>query len=234
MAQRNFAAVAGLLGDPARAAMIDVMMDGGSHAAAALAEAAGVSAPTASAHLAKLVAGGVVAVEAEGRHRRYALKNARVAEAVEALAALAPPPTEKGTRMQGMAAARTCYDHMAGKLGVAVARSLVERGMLARDGDRFELTPEGRAYLAERLGVDVEGALLEKRPLARCCLDWTEREPHVAGALGAALARRSFQAGWVERRAGGRALVVTHAGAAVFEREFGYRASWGAPQPATP
>jgi DNA-binding transcriptional ArsR family regulator len=223
--QPNFAAVAGLLGDAARAAMIDVMMDGGSHAAAALAEAADVSAQTASAHLAKLVAGGVVAVEAEGRHRRYALKSAKVAEAVEALSALAPPPTQGAPRMQVMAAARTCYDHLAGRLGVAAARSLEARGMLMRAGDRFELTPEGRAYFVEVLGVDVEAAFREKRPLARCCLDWTEREPHLAGALGAALARRSFQAGWVEPRPGGRALAVTRAGAAVFEREFGHRAT---------
>jgi DNA-binding transcriptional ArsR family regulator len=222
--QPTFAAVASLLGDPARAAMIDVMMDGGSHAAAALAEAAGISAQTASAHLARLVAGAVVAVEAEGRQRRYALKSPKVAQAVEALSALALP-REGAPRMQVMAAARTCYDHLAGKLGVAAARSLEARRMLTRAGDRFELTSEGKAYFADALGVDVEAALMEKRPLARCCLDWTEREPHLAGALGAALARRSFQAGWVEPRPGSRALAVTPAGATVFAREFGYRAT---------
>jgi DNA-binding transcriptional ArsR family regulator len=224
MPQPAFAPIASLLGEPARAAMVDVMMDGGSHAAAALAEAAGVSPQTASAHLAKLVAGGVVHVEAEGRHRRYALKSAKVAEAVEALGALAPA-IEAGPRSQVMAAARTCYDHLAGKLGVAAARSLEARGILVRAGDRFELTAKGRVYLGEQLGVDVDGALREKRPLARCCLDWTEREPHLAGALGAALARRSFQAGWVEPRPGTRALAVTPAGAATFEREFGYSAA---------
>jgi DNA-binding transcriptional ArsR family regulator len=225
MPKPRFAPVASLLGEPARAAMIDVMMDGGSHGAAALAEAAGVSAQTASAHLAKLVAGGVVAVEAEGRHRRYALASAKVAQAVEALSAVAPPPHKEGPRMQVMAAARTCYDHLAGKLGVAVARSLEARGMLVRAGDRFELSPEGRAYLGQVLGVDVEAALREKRPLARCCLDWTEREPHLAGALGAALARRSFQARWVEPRPGSRALKITSAGASLFAREFGYSAA---------
>jgi DNA-binding transcriptional ArsR family regulator len=225
MPQPAFASVASLLGEPARAAMIDVMMDGGSHGAAALAEAAGVSAQTASAHLAKLVAGGVVAVQADGRHRRYALASAKVAEAVEALSAVAPPPRKEGARMRVMAAARTCYDHLAGKLGVAMARSLEARGMLVRAGDRFELTPEGRAYLGQALGVDVEAALREKRPLARCCLDWTEREPHLAGALGAALARRSFEARWVEPRPGSRALKITPAGASLFAREFGYSAA---------
>jgi DNA-binding transcriptional ArsR family regulator len=218
-----FAAVASLLGDPARAAMIDCMMDGGSHAAAALAEAAGVSAPTASAHLTKLVTGGLVAVAAEGRHRRYALTNTKVAEAVEALSALA----QSGGRPPKpvMAAARTCYDHLAGKVAVAVARSLVDRQLLKRVGDRFELSPAGQAYFAETLGVDVEAALRQKRPLARCCLDWTEREPHLAGALGAALARRAFQAGWIEPLEGSRALTVTAEGAGVFAREFGYHAA---------
>ena len=222
--QLSFAGVASLIGDAARAAMIDRMMDGGSHAAAALAEAAGVSAQTASAHLARLVAGGLVAVEKEGRHRRYRLKNAQVAAAVEALSALALPGHAR-PRMAVMAAARTCYDHLAGKLGVAAARALEEGGMLVRAGDRYELTSQGRAYLAGTLGVDVEAALLEKRPLARCCLDWTERQPHLAGALGAALARRAFLAGWVEPRSGTRAVAVTPAGACVFEREFGYRAA---------
>ena len=97
--------------------------------------------------------------------------------------------------------------------------------MLVRAGDRFELSPEGRAYLGQVLGVDVEAALREKRPLARCCLDWTEREPHLAGALGAALARRSFQARWVEPRPGSRALKITSAGASLFAREFGYSAA---------
>jgi len=126
--------------------------------------------------------------------------------------------------MQAMTEARTCYDHLAGKLGVAISRALVARGALEPAGDRFELTSAGRGYLAEALGVDVEGALRGKRPLARCCLDWTEREPHLAGALGAALARRCFQAGWVEPCERSRALAVTSAGAAVFEREFEYRA----------
>lgn len=216
-----FAIAAGLIGDPARAAMIDLMMDGGSHAAAALSEAAGISAQTASAHLAKMAAAGLVAVEADGRHRRYSLAGPKVAAAVEALSALAPAESVR-PRTQAMAAARTCYDHLAGKLGVAAARALVERGMLRRIGDRFDITPTGRAYFAERLGVDIEGALREKRPLARCCLDWTEREPHLAGALGAALARRSFQAGWIEPANKGRALTITPAGAALFAAEFGY------------
>jgi len=197
-------------------------MDGAAHAAAELAEAARVSAPTASAHLSKMAAAGLVAVEAAGRHRRYSLAGADVAAAVEALAALAPPPTEPRARMQALAEARTCYDHLAGRLGVAVARSLVRRGALERSGDRFALTPSGRAYFTETLGVDVEAALREKRPLARCCLDWTEREPHLAGALGAALARRCLEAGWVERRQASRALKVTSAGSSIFLSQFAF------------
>ena len=120
--------------------------------------------------------------------------------------------------------ARTCYDHLAGELGVAVTRALSGRDMLRVAGDRFELTPKGRTYLSERLGVDVEAVLAAKRPLARQCLDWSEREPHLAGALGAALARRCFEAGWVEAADGTRTLQITPSGSIALRREFGFQA----------
>jgi DNA-binding transcriptional ArsR family regulator len=209
-AQAPFAVFASLLGDPSRALMVHTMMDGGFHAATELAEAAGISPQTASAHFAKMVAAGLVTFEAQGRHRRYALASPRVGEAVEALGALAAGlPRRTPPRRQALAAARTCYDHLAGRLAVAMTRSLVERGLLTPEPDRFDLTPAGAVFLVERLGVDVATAQQKRRPLARCCLDWTEREPHLGGALGAALAQRCFHAGWVTRRDTSRAVDVS-------------------------
>ena len=220
--QAPFVVVANLLGDPARALMINAMMDGRAHAASDLAQAAGISRQTASAHFARLLDGGLVRVEAEGRQRRYRLANAQVAEAIEALTVIAAEaPGARPPARHILAGARTCYDHLAGRLGVAIARVLVARGMLVRAHEGFELAAHGKRFLGERIGVDVETALSARRAFARACLDWTEREPHLAGALGAAVARRCFDAGWVRQKPHSRALLITNAGRTVFKREFG-------------
>jgi DNA-binding transcriptional ArsR family regulator len=221
---RFMAGVAALLGDPARAAMLDALMDGRARPAGELARRAGIAPSTASEHLARLVAGRLLVVEPSGRERRYRLASADVADVLEALSRLgsaAPVDSLRAaSRRDALRAARTCYDHLAGRLGVAVTEALVARRVLrARDGS-FELNAQGEAFLAE-LGVDVAGARGRKRVFARSCLDWSERRPHLAGALGAALADAVLDHGWVRRRPDDRALSVTSEGAAALRERLG-------------
>lgn len=222
--------VAALIGEPARAAILVSLWDGRALSAGELAARAEVSTATASAHLAKLVAGGLLAVEARGRHRFYRLAGGAVAEAMEALAVLAPPgeriaapdPFEREALAE-LRFARTCYDHLAGWLGVAIAEAMLARRFLIEAGDGFAPTASGEAWLAA-LGVDVAAARRARRAFARGCLDWSERRPHLAGALGAALAVRLFALGWVERVAGERTVRLTGTGRGALRRELGVRA----------
>jgi DNA-binding transcriptional ArsR family regulator len=211
----DIAAVAALLAEPARATMLDALMDGGAQRAGELARRAGVAPSTASGHLARLLAGRLVVCEAEGRERRYRLASAAVAEALEALARVAPPVEVRSLRgadrSEAIRSARTCYDHLAGRLGVGLTEALVERGSLLAGDAAYELTPAGEETLAE-LGVDVLAARAHRRSFARACLDWSERRPHLAGALGAALAEALLARGWLERRPSDRGLLVTRPG----------------------
>jgi len=208
--------VAALLGDPARARIAQALHDGRALPASDLARRAGVAASTASEHLAKLVEGGLLAVERSGRHRYFRLASGEVAHAIEALAAVAPPARPRSLRQasvgEALAAARTCYDHLAGALGVALADGLLARGAIEeRDGD-FALGPAAAETLAV-LGIP---SLPARRPAVRRCLDWSERRPHVAGAFGAALCTRALEACWVERLPGSRAVRLTEAGRKAF------------------
>ncbi|MBV9879634.1 MAG: winged helix-turn-helix transcriptional regulator [Gemmatirosa sp.] len=223
----HIAPTAALLADPARAAMLLALSDGRALPAGALAHLARVGAPAASAHLGKLAAGGLVAAERHGRHRYYRLANPAVVAALEALAAVALPAPAESRReahaAQGIRLARTCYDHLAGALGVGVTDALVAQGALVLADRAYEVTPAGVARLAA-LGVDLAGvqddARRTRRPLTRACLDWSERRYHLAGALGAALVDRLLGAGWVERTPASRALRVTNAGRRALRREF--------------
>ncbi|HEY3000300.1 MAG TPA: helix-turn-helix transcriptional regulator [Acidimicrobiales bacterium] len=223
----DFAAVAGLLGHPARSAMVDALMSGEALTAGQLAEAAGVGRSTASGHLARLVAGGLVAVAARGRHRVHRLGGPDVAEALEALARICPPTPVRSLRHAGdrdaLGHARTCYDHLAGAVGVALTDALEGRGWIGPAAGGYALSPAGEAGLVGA-GVDVAGARAARRAFARPCLDWTERRPHLAGALGAAVAARALAAGWVRRRAG-RGVAVTPAGRDVLAGVFGVPAA---------
>lgn len=187
-------------------------------------------APTASAHLARLANGGLVAADRQGRQRYYRLANPAVVSALEVLAAVAPPAPTTSPRdahlARGVRLARTCYDHLAGMLGVHLTEALVAQDALRLDGPEgrtYSVPDGGRARFAA-LGVDVdavtERARRTRRPLALACLDWSERRPHLAGALGAALAEQCLTAGWVERTPAGRALRVTNAGRRALRREF--------------
>lgn len=226
MSEANIAFVAGLLADPSRAAMCLALVGGEARPAGELAARAGVSAQTASNHLAKLIAGGILHAEQQGRWRYYRLAGAEVAHAVEALAVVAPPLPEalNGDGMHGAARrlrdARTCYSHLAGRLGVALADALVTARWLEEDGRCYRITPAGSRALGA-LGIDARGR--REQPAARRCVDWTERRPHIAGPVGAALATLALQRGWVRRMRGTRAVAVTPAGRTQLEAVFHLR-----------
>lgn len=215
----QIAPIAALMGDPARASMLSALEDRRALPASELARRAGISASTASEHLGRLVEGGLLAVERSGRHRYFRLAGEEVARALEALSAIAPRAPVRSLRAANTASAlcraRTCYDHLAGRLGVAVADALVRRRALRQVDRRFEPGPRAAAVF-ETLGIELEAAGSGRRPFALSCLDWSERRPHVAGALGAAIASRALAAGWVERRSESRALDVTERGREAF------------------
>lgn len=215
------AGIANLMGDPARANMLHALMDGRALTAKELAFLAGIAPQTASGHLAKLLQGGLLAVAVQGRHRYYRLAGAEVAAALEGLMVLAAAQPS-GRRLPSrvgaeLSAARTCYDHFAGRLGIGIHDALVAGGHLAVADGGYGLTETGRAvFLA--LGVDPDVPPKGRRARLRSCLDWSERRPHLAGSLAAALACRCFEAGWVKRRKEGRAVLVTPEGHAALAR----------------
>jgi len=221
----QLAATAALLGDPARANILAALMDGGALSAKELAFAAHVTPPTASEHLAKLTDAGFLRPHRQGRHRYYQLASAQVAAMVEAILALAgqTQPPARPTAWRGgeaLRTARTCYDHIAGRLGVALADGLVERGHVVLTADGGEVTDTGREFLA-RFGAEPERAGSARRVFCRPCLDWSERRPHLAGRVGAALACRCFKLGWIARMRDTRAVAITQAGRAGFDETFG-------------
>ncbi|MFB6608775.1 ArsR/SmtB family transcription factor [Agromyces sp. NPDC056379] len=219
----DLAEPARLMGEPARAAMLVALLDGRSLPASELASVAGVSASTASTHLAQLLAGGLVTHRKLGRHRYFTLAGADVANAVEALQLIAPRRTvssyAQSASAERLALARSCYDHFAGRLALDLADALVREGAIAPlvAGEPGGVLDPG-APLARRLGI-AEGVGVigsSRRPALRGCLDWTERRPHVAGRLGAHLLERMIAEGWVERRRGDRSLRVTENGSREF------------------
>lgn len=221
----HVAKIAALIGDPARANILKALMDGRARTAKELAHIAGVSPQTTSGHLAKLSDGGLLGLAKQSRHRYYHLANAQVATAIESLMALAGerplPKHHHHTRVAGaLRAARTCYDHIAGKLGVCLFDQLIARGCLLPSGeDEFVVTAAGKQLFAA-MQIDVDGIAQGKRRFARACLDWSERSPHLAGSLGAAMADRCFDLGWLERRRDSRAVTLTRAGEAGLAKLF--------------
>lgn len=218
----HIAATAALLGDPARANMLLALMDGRALTAKELAYAAHVSPQTTSGHLAKLAAAGLLALQKQGRHHYYRLASPLVAEMVESIMAVADPsPARRATWRGGEALrnARTCYDHLAGRLGVGLADALCTGGHLTLAADGGALTASGRRLL-QAFGAE---AAAGKQVFCRPCLDWSERRPHIAGRLGAALAARCFELGWIARQRDTRAVTITPAGQAGFATQFGVR-----------
>jgi DNA-binding transcriptional ArsR family regulator len=214
----DVAAVARLLGDESRSTMLTALMDGRALTAGELARLAGIGAPAASAHLARLLDGGVVEMAAQGRHRYYRIASADVAHALEALAVIAearPVHTLRtSSAARALKPARLCYDHIAGVLGVRIHDHLHATGAVALDAGGMTLTRAGRRWFAAA-GVDVDAVPRTRRPPLRPCLDWTERCSHLAGALPARLATALIDQGWLSRRAPGeRGLTVTDPGSA--------------------
>ncbi|TPQ18897.1 ArsR/SmtB family transcription factor [Streptomyces sporangiiformans] len=220
----GLAALAGLIADETRAAFLLVLLDGRAWTAGELARYAGVAASTASEHLGKLVAGGLLAEERQGRHRYVRLADAQVAQLVEDLAAQVSPAAAERPRGlressagSAMARGRTCYDHLAGRLGIAVTDALTGLGLLRQDNG-FALTDDGLAWFD---GQGIPLVRTGRRPLARACLDWTERRPHLAGVAGAALCRHALDAGWCVRIGSERAVKVTDQGDRAFAELLG-------------
>ena len=228
----NLAPFGALIGERARATMLAELLDGRALTATELAARAGVTPATASVHLARLVGGGLLAVEPQGRHRYFRLKSRRVARALESLAALATTPAAGRPRgvPNELRFARTCYDHLAGRLGVALENALVRQRLLAPEGPVYRVTRGGAAWL-EAFGVDVAAARQSRRAFARACLDWSERRHHVAGALGRSLLDRLVERGWIERRTGERIVDLTASGKRALARELGVTLAAGDPDP---
>ncbi|MEU1077214.1 MULTISPECIES: winged helix-turn-helix domain-containing protein [unclassified Streptomyces] len=209
----GLAAFAALLADETRAAFCLALLDGRAWTAGELARHAKVAPSTASEHLGKLVAGGLLREERQGRHRYVCLADAGTAHLVEELAARTAAPDRPRTLRavsagSAMARGRTCYDHLAGRLGIAVTDAMTERGLLTQDAG-FALTRDGLRWYGE-LGLDLSPG--GKRPLVRSCLDWTERRPHLAGVAGAVLCAHALEAEWCVRIGSERAVRVTPAG----------------------
>lgn len=218
----DMAAVASLVGDPARANILAALLDGRALTAGELAYAARVSPQTTSGHLNKLAAAKLIEPARQGRHRYYRLTGPHVAAMLESImlvASLSPPRLRPIRIEQGMRQARLCYDHVAGELGVAIADALQDHGYVEMSGEGGEVTQAGSAFFLS-LGINVR-SLTGRRAFCKPCLDWSERRTHIAGALGAALAQRLIALGWLKRMKDGRALVVTTAGLQGLKEKFG-------------
>jgi DNA-binding transcriptional ArsR family regulator len=223
-AEPELATIAALIGDPTRAAILSALMSGQALPASELAYRAQITPQTTSAHLAKLVEGGLLSMTTAGRHRYYRLKNAEVARALEALAVISPLPKAKSPRetaaLRDLHFARTCYDHLAGQLGVAITQALLDKNWLVLVDTDFQVTPAGMDWLAS-WNIDAQQLRKGRRLFACACLDWSERRYHLAGALGAAIASKLFEEKWAMRVAGNRAVRLTEAGRKRLKHELG-------------
>jgi DNA-binding transcriptional ArsR family regulator len=215
----DLAWIASVVGDPARLRILLSLMDGRARTAKELAFLARVAAPTASGHLTKLLDSRLVAVEPQGRHRYYRIASPLVAQMVETMSVVAGETSRTDSRLRridpALATARTCYDHLAGRLGVAIADALQAHGHIAFGDGGGEVTASGRAFFAG-LGLDLAEEGKGRRVFCKPCLDWTERRHHLAGAVGAAFYAHCMSAGWVRRLRDSRAVEVSPEGRAAF------------------
>lgn len=223
----GIARVAGLLADPGRAKILWALIDGTTRPAGELAFAANISAQSASAHLAKLVDGGLLTQEAQGRHRYFRIASADIADAIEGLASLsaarprAPRSVlpSKSVPVQFLHA-RSCYDHLAGEMAVRILEAMLRARWLAPEGRDFSLTRLGEKQLAA-LGADLDAARRSRRVFARACVDLTQRRPHLSGALAAALLDLYARRSWILRARRSRLVTITPKGQEAFRRMFG-------------
>jgi DNA-binding transcriptional ArsR family regulator len=209
----TLAAAAALVADPGRAAMLTALLDGGSLPAGELARVAGVSAQSASMHLGQLVDGGFLTARQQGRHRYYSIATPEVAHVIEALSVVSTQSNYKpGTADQALCYARTCYDHLAGVLGVNLAAAFERKGLIVPRGEvDYELTGAGESFL-DQWQIDTSALRLSRRTFARRCRDWTEKKDHLAGALGAAICQKLLEFRWITRDRRSRAVHISLAG----------------------
>ncbi|MER8386651.1 winged helix-turn-helix domain-containing protein [Mesorhizobium sp. M0166] len=217
----DIARIASLVGDPARANMLSALMGGTALTASELALEAGVSLPTASSHLSKLMEGGLLTLASQGRHRYYGLAGPQVAGMIEAItgvaAAVGPQRVRPGPRDAAMRVARVCYDHLAGEQAVAMLDRLVARQVLLRDDEEIQLGPSAASHFAA-IGIDIHTKA--RRPVCRACLDWSVRRSHLAGTLGAAILDKILAEKWARREKDSRAVIFSPVGKQVFEKTF--------------
>jgi len=224
-ANPKLAELVSLLGDSSRAAILTSLMDGRFHTASELALVAGVTPQTASFHLGKMASGNLVTAEKHGRHRYYKLAGEEIARALETLLSISRPAEIRSLRqseqMKALCQARTCYDHFAGKLGVGITRAMIEQGWIEEGDGEFIVTQSGERFFAD-FGLDLPALRKERRSFSRICLDWSERQHHLAGSLGQAIVSRFFDMKWIERAASSRAVIVTEQGKAGIEKYFNF------------
>jgi DNA-binding transcriptional ArsR family regulator len=213
--------IASLIGEPVRAKVLWMLMDGRAFTARELAIGVETTPQNLSMHLGKLLRAGLLAVEVQGRHRYYTLSRAEVADVIGAMANLIPAAEVVRKDMDAVPVkfCRTCYDHLAGKVGVLIAEALLRQKLIVYREKELDVTPKGVAWFAE-WGIDCGEIRKQRRVFAKPCLDWTERRHHLAGSLGAALLGKMMEAHWLRRVAQSRAMVVTAKGRQGMEAKF--------------
>ena len=222
----DIAAVAALISEPTRAIILSALLGGQALPASELAARAHITPQTASSHLSKLLEGGLISVNAIGRHRYYSLKSEEVARILEALQVIATPsknaPQRKPQISPELRHARTCYDHLAGQLGVALTEALLGKDYICASDQNYDLTSKG-VDLAESWGIEVDLLKKKRRKFAYACADWSERRFHLAGALGAAITETFLRKGWVKHLPHSRALTITPFGYDMLQHQFDLR-----------
>jgi len=213
--------IASLIGEPVRAKILWTLMDGRAYTARELAIGVETTPQNLSMHLSKLLRAGLLSVEAQGRHRYYTFSRAEVADAIEAMANLVPAEevVRKDMDAEPISYCRTCYDHLAGKVGVAIMEALLRQKLIVYRDKEMDVTSRGVEWFAE-LGIDCGEVRQQRRAFAKACLDWTERRHHLAGSLGAALLEKMLEAHWLRRTDRSRAVVLTARGRQALEAHF--------------
>lgn len=215
----NITVIASLIADPSRAIFLSSLLDGRALPAGELAHMASVTPQTASSHLAKLVEGGLLEVEQQGRHRYYRLANKEIANLIETMASIAPPvqirSLKQSDQLQQLSYARTCYGHLAGKLGISLCEALIQKGYLSEPEEAhskdYQVTEKGIQWFTT-FGIKLQMQPGSRRAIARKCLDWSERRHHLSGMLGEQLRHRLSELDWIRQKTGSRSVEVTEAG----------------------
>ncbi|WP_281321790.1 ArsR/SmtB family transcription factor [Flavobacterium aestivum] len=222
--ENQFKQIATLIGDPTRATIMWSLLEGKAFTATELAIAVNTSPQNISMHLTKLVQADLLVVESQGRHKYYRFARKEIAYAIEAMISLVPPSIStqntKTEKVSGIKHCRTCYDHLAGKVGVALTDSLLQQQLLIDTSGRFEISSEGEKWFTE-FGIPLTTLKQQKRSFLRPCLDWSERRPHIAGSLATALLDKMLLEDWLRKTKDSRALIVTAKGKKEFQSRLG-------------